>query len=79
MITIFFGTKNEERYIEKCLESFINQDYPKEGYEIIIAMHGTSASMQRKGISSSCSVAMRQHLLISSGRAWTVGTGTPRR
>ena len=36
MITVLVAARNEEQYIHQCLESLINQDYPKDNYEIII-------------------------------------------
>lgn len=36
-VSVVIPVKNEEDYIEGCLESLINQDYPKNKYEIIIA------------------------------------------
>jgi glycosyltransferase involved in cell wall biosynthesis len=36
MISILISVKNEEKYIEKCLNSLLNQDFPGQ-YEIIIA------------------------------------------
>ncbi|MCS3901255.1 glycosyltransferase [Methanococcus voltae] len=35
-ISIIIPTFNEEKYITKCLESWFNQDYPQENYEILI-------------------------------------------
>lgn len=35
-ITTIVVAYNEEKYIKKCLESLLNQDYPKNMYEIII-------------------------------------------
>lgn len=35
-VSIVVGIRNEERYIVECIESLLNQDYPKEFYEIIM-------------------------------------------
>lgn len=35
-VSIVVVTKNEERYIEECIESLIRLEYPKEKYEIIV-------------------------------------------
>lgn len=35
-ITVIIVMRNEEKYIRKCLESVINQDYPKDKFEIIV-------------------------------------------
>lgn len=36
LITVIVAVKNEERYIEKCLLSLINQDFPHELYQIVV-------------------------------------------
>jgi len=36
-ISIIIPTLNEEKNIEKCLKSVINQDFPREKYELIIS------------------------------------------
>jgi cellulose synthase/poly-beta-1,6-N-acetylglucosamine synthase-like glycosyltransferase len=35
-VSIIVVMRNEEEYIEECLKSLIQQDYPKEKYEIIV-------------------------------------------
>lgn len=35
-ISVIIVMRNEEEYIEKCLLSILNQDYPKDKYEIIV-------------------------------------------
>jgi len=35
-VTVIIVTRNEEKYIEQCLSSFLKQDYPKERYEILL-------------------------------------------
>ncbi|SKA88254.1 Glycosyl transferase family 2 [Clostridium sp. USBA 49] len=35
-VTVIIPTRNEEKYIGKCLDSFVNQSYPKELYEIFV-------------------------------------------
>ncbi|MBN2423435.1 MAG: glycosyltransferase family 2 protein [Calditrichaceae bacterium] len=35
-ITVVIASRNEFNFIEKCLNSFLNQDYPKDKYEIFI-------------------------------------------
>jgi len=39
-ITIGLSVKNSEKSIRKCLESIVNQDYPKELMEIIVVDGG---------------------------------------
>ncbi|MGC8929237.1 MAG: glycosyltransferase [Candidatus Woesearchaeota archaeon] len=36
LISIIIPTKNEEKYISKLLDSLIEQDYPKENFEVLI-------------------------------------------
>ena len=36
MISIIIPVRNEEQYIEKCLTSVINNDYPKENMEVFV-------------------------------------------
>ena len=40
LVSIILPARNEEKYIEKCLESLLNQDYPN--YEIIAVNDGSS-------------------------------------
>lgn len=40
LVSIILPARNEEKYIEKCLESLLNQDYPN--YEIITVNDGSS-------------------------------------
>lgn len=35
-VSVVVGIRNEERYIEECVESLLSLDYPKDSYEIII-------------------------------------------
>lgn len=35
-ITVIIAVKNEEQYIEKCLQSLINQDFPHDLYQIAV-------------------------------------------
>lgn len=35
-ISVIVGIRNEERYIEECIVSLLELDYPKDSYEIII-------------------------------------------
>jgi len=36
LVSVILAVKNEEEHIEKCLKALVNQDYPKDRYEIII-------------------------------------------
>jgi len=36
LVSIIIPCRNEEKYIEKCLSSIIEQDYPKDGMEILV-------------------------------------------
>lgn len=35
-VSIIIPCRNEEKYIEECLDSFVNQSYPKEGFEVFV-------------------------------------------
>jgi len=35
-VSIVVGIRNEEKFIEECIESLLNLDYPRDSYEIII-------------------------------------------
>ncbi|WP_011306147.1 glycosyltransferase [Methanosarcina barkeri] len=35
-VSVVVGIRNEEKFIEECIESLINLDYPRDSYEIII-------------------------------------------
>jgi cellulose synthase/poly-beta-1,6-N-acetylglucosamine synthase-like glycosyltransferase len=35
-ISVVIGIRNEEKFIEECIESLLNLDYPQNSYEIII-------------------------------------------
>ncbi|WP_206205816.1 glycosyltransferase family 2 protein [Thermococcus sp. Bubb.Bath] len=35
-VSVIIPAYNEERYIRKCLTEWVNQDYPKERYEILV-------------------------------------------
>lgn len=35
-VSVVVGIRNEEKFIEECVESLLNLDYPKDSYEIII-------------------------------------------
>lgn len=35
-VSVIVGIRNEEKFIEECIESLLNLDYPKDSYEIII-------------------------------------------
>jgi len=36
MVTIIIPCRNEEKYIEKCLDSLFTQDYPRERLEVLV-------------------------------------------
>ena len=35
-VSVVVGIRNEERFIEECIESLLRLDYPQDLYEIII-------------------------------------------
>ncbi len=44
MISIVIPTLNSERTLGECLDAILSQDYPRSGYEIVIADAGSSDS-----------------------------------
>jgi glycosyltransferase involved in cell wall biosynthesis len=48
MISIMIAVKDEEKYIERCLNSLIEQDFPKDGYEILVADGGSKDRTREK-------------------------------
>ncbi len=42
IVSVIIPIYNEEKYIEKCLESLFNQDFPKENLEIILVDGGST-------------------------------------
>lgn len=53
LVSIIIPCVNEERYIKDCLESLINQDYPKENLEILV-VDGMSKDKTREIINNYC-------------------------
>lgn len=51
MVSIIIPMRNEESYIGKNIKSLINQDYPKESYEVIV-VDGMSDDGSRKTVQS---------------------------
>ncbi len=41
-VSILLATYNRKSWLEGCLESLFNQDYPKERYEIIVINDGSN-------------------------------------
>jgi len=35
-VSVIVGIRNEEKFIEECIESLLDLDYPRDSYEIII-------------------------------------------
>lgn len=46
-VSVVAGIRNEERFIEECVESLLNLDYPENSYEIII-VDGMSTDKTRE-------------------------------
>ena len=46
-VSVVVGFRNEERYIEECIESLLRLDYPQDSYEIII-VDGMSTDRTRE-------------------------------
>lgn len=46
-VSVIIPARNEEKFIEKCIESFLTCDYPKELIEVIV-VDGMSEDGTRK-------------------------------
>jgi glycosyltransferase involved in cell wall biosynthesis len=49
VVSLVIPCRNEEKFIEKCLESILNQDYPKEKIEVLV-VDGMSEDRTREKI-----------------------------
>ena len=36
LVSVIIPCRNEEKYIVKCLDSIVSQDYPKENLEVLV-------------------------------------------
>ncbi len=36
-VSLIISCRNEEKFINKCLDSIVNQDYPEEKLEVLVA------------------------------------------
>ncbi|MBS0266740.1 MAG: glycosyltransferase family 2 protein [Planctomycetes bacterium] len=64
-VTLVMPSYNEEHYIEECLNSLLNQDYPSEKVEILVA-DGGSQDKTREIINRISAVHPRVRLLDNS-------------
>ena len=46
-VSIVIPCRNEEKFIRKCLNSIIEQDYPKENFEVLV-VDGASEDRTRE-------------------------------
>ncbi|VVB87945.1 Glycosyltransferase AglE [uncultured archaeon] len=46
-VSILLATYNRKSWLEECLESLFNQDYPKERYEIIVINDGSNDGTEK--------------------------------
>ncbi len=46
-VSILLATHNRRSWLEECLESLFNQDYPKEKYEIIVINDGSNDGTEK--------------------------------
>ena len=45
-VSVIIPILNEARYIKKCLDSLLKQDYPKENLEILLVDKGICRKLQ---------------------------------
>lgn len=53
MISVICPIYNEEKYINRCIESILGQDYPKEDMEVLL-VDGMSSDRTREIVKSYC-------------------------
>jgi cellulose synthase/poly-beta-1,6-N-acetylglucosamine synthase-like glycosyltransferase len=70
-VSIIIPCRNEEKFIGKCLESILNQDYPKEKMEVLV-VDGMSEDRTREIISNLKSkISKPQIRLINNPKKFT--------
>ncbi|MDD5022726.1 MAG: glycosyltransferase [Candidatus ainarchaeum sp.] len=77
-ISILIASKDEEKYIEKCLDSLIEQDFPKNEYEILV-IDGKSKDRTREIVNEiikknkKSNIRLLHNEKIIPPAAWEVG------
>ncbi|MBZ0264537.1 glycosyltransferase [bacterium] len=44
VVSVFMAVRNEEKVIKDCLDSFLNQSYPKDKIEVVLAVSGNDGT-----------------------------------
>lgn len=68
MVSIICPIYNEEKYIKECIESILNQNFPKERIEVLL-IDGMSSDRTREIINKYCEEYSFIHLLDNPERA----------
>lgn len=71
-VSVVIPVYNEERYIAACLESVLDQDYPLDRYEVIVA-DGGSTDRTRQIVSSIAAHHPNVRLVDNPGRTQAAG------
>jgi len=75
-ISLVIATKNEEEYIEQCLDSLVRNDYPQEKMEIIL-VDGLSKDKTRRIINNYSEkysfIRVMDNPKIIAASAWNIG------
>ncbi|HVC41411.1 MAG TPA: glycosyltransferase family 2 protein [Candidatus Saccharimonadales bacterium] len=71
-VSVVIPVLNEERHIEACLNSVVQQDYPAEGYEVIVA-DGGSTDRTRAIVESIAARNPNVRLINNPGRLQAAG------
>jgi succinoglycan biosynthesis protein ExoA len=71
-VSVVIPVYNEERYIEACLDSVFEQDYPRDRYEVIVA-DGGSTDRTRAIVEAAAAVHRNVRLLDNPGRTQASG------
>jgi succinoglycan biosynthesis protein ExoA len=71
-VSVVIPVYNEERYIEACLRSVLEQDYPRDRYEVIVA-DGGSTDRTQAIVEASARAHPNVRLIDSPGRTQASG------
>lgn len=68
LISVIIPVKNEEILLNKCLESLVNVDYPKDRFEIIIADGLSQDNTREVALRYSAKLVTNEKQVVVSGR-----------
>ncbi len=76
-VSILLATYNRKSWLEECLESLFNQDYPKERYEIIVINDGSNDGTEKvlRTYEKKAPCTFIWHTQRNQGKAVALNTG----